>query len=533
MSYQGIELPIRIGRGGLMTDENPKDVPDTHLLRAMNADIRDGIIQKDFGSRRWNSAALASPIVALLDYFPTEDTQRFVAITRNGKVWKYSDAATVSELTAAASSDPTTLLITQQNQVGIVAGGQESPGESRKLFIFSGNNQIQVIEGDGTTRRTIENPAADWDPGSYPKFGILHRNRLWGFLDHIAYASDDDDHEQFTSGGGTYNVYPGEGERMIAACVYKKRLFVFKKPGGVYVLIDDDSSPANWYFQKVSEEFGAAGPLASVTALDDLLVANASGGITSYRAVEQSAGEVSGGDILSLLKISNYIRAITTAEGLDERRAIYFEEKKIVYFAFRSAAGLYNDRVLKIDMSRQRPEVTVSTKDQVNCFALRKVGKRKIPFYGAEDGYIYEMDRQDRNVGGSGYTLDVQTPWVNFGYADPKLADVNKIFDHATFEFIPSGRWDLTVEYYIDGIYITSFTVPMSKGAVLDDFELDTDRLSANVPRTFTRRLKGWGKSISFRMTQAGTDQNVKITGLMVGFRPGNQNEKKVDSGRT
>lgn len=531
MAYEGFEGDIRIGRGGLMTDINPADIPDTHLIRAKNIDIQDGIIQKDFGSRKWNNSALPSGIIALMDWFPSEHLQRFISVTRAGKVYKHPDPETNTEITASGSA-PSNLIITPQIQTQIVTGGNEAPGEARKFFIFTGNSPVQVVSGDASVRTDIANPAADWSAGTHPRGGVVHRNRLWAFLDHRIWASDDDDHEQFTSGGLQFAVYPGEGERLVSATVFKGRLFLFKVPFGVYMLVDDDVSSSNWYFQKLSDEVGGTGPDAQITALDDFLIANSTGTVTSYQAVQQ-LGEVESGDIFSILKTENYVRQIISAAGVEERRAVFYAEKKIAYFAARSAGGLKNDRIFKIDLSRQRPELLIIEKDQPNCFALRRISNKKKPFYGADDGYIYEMDRADRNVGGAtAYEMDFQTPHLNFGHIDPKLAAIDKIFDFIQVEFIPTGRFSVSLDYYIDGMYVETLTVPLHAGPVLDDFELDTDRLTANAPRTITRKLCGSGKTISVRIRNGELNQNIKITGLKALFRPAGNINKGPNSGR-
>jgi hypothetical protein len=531
MAYEGIEADIRIGRGGLMTDMNPSDIPDTHLIRAKNIDIQDGIIQKDFGSRKWNMNALSSGIIALKDWFPSESVQRFISVTRAGKVYKHPDSETNTEITASGSA-PTSLLITPQIQPQIVTGGNESPGDARKFFIFTGNSPVQVVSGDASIRTDISGPTADWTAGTHPRGGVVHRSRLWAFLDHRVYASDDDDHEQFASGGLQFPVYPGEGERLVSATVYKGKLFLFKMPFGVYMLVDDDVSSSNWYFTKLSDEVGGTGPDAQITALDDFLIANSTGTVTSYQAVQQ-LGEVESGDIFSLLKCENYVRQIISADGTDERRAVFYAEKKIAYFAARSAGGLRNDRIFKIDLSTQRPQLIIIEKDQPNCFALRQVLNKKKPFYGAENGFIYEMDRQDRNVGGStAYEMDFQTPHLNFGYIDPKLASIDKLFDFLQIEFIPTGRFDAVIDYYIDGMYVETITVELAAGPVLDDFELDTDRLTANSARYITKKLCGSGKTISFRFRNGELNENLKITGLKALFRPAGNNNKGPNSGR-
>jgi hypothetical protein len=533
VSYGGITAPVLVGRGGLCTDLNPGDTPNTHLTLAENVEMFNGLLEKERGSRRWNQSVMSGGLRALLDWFPMESVQRFLAVTSDGKVWKLPDPETQTEITGSA------LNMSDHVPVTLVAGGQESPGNSRKAFIFSGINQVQVITADGTTRLDIAHPASDWASGNFPRGGVVHRNRLWAFLDHRIWGSSPTDQEQFTSGHVQMAIYPGESEKIVGAFVYRKRLFVFKRPKGVYMLVDDDATDTNWYFTKITDEIGAAGPASFATVRDDMLFANAQGSITSAAAAEKVESDLNSADILDQLRVRNFFRANSTLEQLDGRQMIYYPDRQVCYVAYRSSSGYRNDRIMKIDVANQRPEITVVTKDQVNCFVLRQlVNGRKVPFYGSEDGYIYEMDRADRDSAGSAYTLKIRTADLNFNYLDPKetsiqdMAGKNKIFDFVQFKVQPTGRWDVTVRYWIDGVYTSSFTFKPSKGAVLDDFKLDQDRLGSPSEGTITKKLCGRGKSIKFELELGGVRQNLKLEEMKVLFRVGNVDDRETDAGR-
>lgn len=649
MSYQGQIAAIRLGRGGLLTDQNPSDIPDTNLLIADNVDMQDGIIEKETGSARWNQVALASPIKALHDWHPLEAVQKLIVVCLDGTVWKYTDPETVSQITPATGA-PAMLTVT--DDILIIQGGQENPGDNKKLFLFTGNQQIQVITSDGSTYANLANPSADFATANYPRIGLVHANRLWVFTDHRAYVSDDDDHEQFASGGFQMPVFPGDSERIIAATVFKGRLYVFKRPRGIYFLEDSDTNSVNWYFRKLSDEFGASGPAAHIDVVNDFLISNSTGSITSMRAV-QEFGDVASGDIFSLLNTESYLRQQISLAGLNERRAIYWSERKLALFAFRSAGSQQNDRTFKIDYSKQRPELTLSTKDQINAFVLRREDSQLIPYYGANDGYIYKIGIQDRvvrrifspntalsaardpnpedldngtylyvvtfgtstqeslpggpsneitivdnsvegaitlsnipidltgqatrryiyrkNIGtnlwyliytipdnvltslfdnvpdasatlqsppavstfNTAYTMRFQTPHLDFGNLDPAIQRKNKIYDALEVTFIPTGRWNLSITYYIDGIEIETRNFTCSRGAVLDDFELDNDVLGGRRVNSIRMKLRGAGRTISFKCENAGSMQNCKVSELRVSFRPTDENQKESNSGRT
>lgn len=521
MAYVGDIFDIPLGAGGLYTDDSQDKIPKTYLIKANNVQLQNGVVEKDSGSKRWNTTTLGSGVVAAFEFYPDDNTQLLIVCTKNGKVYKFTDRYTFTEVTASGAA-PANLIYS--GKPVIVAGGIESANRNRKLFIFSGGSPVQVISGNADVRTNIANPAADWAT-KYPTFGIIHRGRLWALGNdndrHRVYASDAADHEVFNNGQLiTAPIYPGEAEKLLGGFVWKGRIFFFKYPYGVYYVEDSDPNAANWAILKASSSFGVASPRAIVNVLDDLLAANSSGSITSVKAT-QAFGDIESGDLLRILRNENYMRHTTSQSGLNERDSIYYEAKKQVFFAYRSSSGSKNDRILMIDYALNEPRITWINKDQPNCFFLRKdiLGVER-PFYGADDGYVYEMDLKDREVEGSAFTAEFQTPHLDFGSTS------NKQFDFLEMTFEPTGRWNLSVEVIIDGRVIE--TIPFSCGGqgVLDVFVLDRDRLQTRIPQSIRKPLHGMGRRISFRCYNSGFRQNIKICKLSVHYRNAGQEQK-------
>lgn len=397
MSYQGIEAEFKLGRGGLLTDETQAEIPIQNLILANNVELQDGIVSREPGSKRWNLSEFSGSVIELADYWPQEHLQRFLVLTSDGRVWKAPDRETKTEVLPFSASEPATLNLSPEYR--IVIGGSEIAGNQRKAFVFSGYSQLQVIRGDESVRRNVANPSADWSMTNYPRGGVVHRSRLfvWGADPHRVYASDDDDHEQFVTGAVQFAVYPGEGDRVVGGYVWKGRLFIFKYPTGVYLLEDSDASATNWFFRKLSGEFGISGARAMTEALDDMLVGNAVGSVTSVRAVQQ-LGDVESADIFGLLRISNYMNQRMSSADMQKRCAVYDSKRKIAYFSYRSASGSQIDSVMKIDFAKQRPEMTLLSKDQIECLVLRQTVTGKVPYCGSADGYIYETQHEDKEI---------------------------------------------------------------------------------------------------------------------------------------
>lgn len=529
MAYAGSVADILIGSMGLHTDDPSTAVQPGHLFRAFNVSLAAGKIEKDFGSRRWNRAPYPGKVLAAKDWHPTADIQLLVVVCDDGRVYQSLNSESFTEIVADIGA-PTTLAV--NDFLTFVDGGQEESGNPKKLFLFSGQNPVQVITSNGTKRSNIANGAFDWTGTNQPHYGIIFANMLFAFSADRVYISLATDHENFTTQPIQAQVFPGEGIRLMGGIAYKGSLFVGKYPKGIYVLNSSDPSPANWYFQKVNNSFGIATPFSIVEAYDDLLLANGTGGVTSIKAV-QAFGDVASADIFSLLRIQDFLRSEIAVDEYRGRQGIFYDSKKIIMFTYQSSSGIQNDRICMIDMNNlQYPKATWSDKDQANCLFLRRdsLGKDR-PYYGSSDGYVYEMDQLDRLVGDSGgvenaYTMDAQTPWLDMSHVDPANAENNKIFDHLQVVYEPCGDWNLNVDVFIDDKFHRTLTFNMGDGTALEKFHLDQDLIGDGPVLSERKDLGGSGVRVSFRCYNSNVGENVKIIKLRVYYRPSGQQEK-------
>jgi hypothetical protein len=530
MAYVGDPIEIPLGQLGMRTDDPHTDLEPGHVIRALNASFTSGRVQKDPGSRQWNDTAYPAGVIAARDWFPDVSAQRLVFVCSNGRIYRAINPQSYTEI-AATGGAPDSL------QTGgfmtIVACGEEELGNPKKLFIMSGADPVQVVTGDTVTRRDISSGAADWTGPQNPFFALVHRSRLFALTtNHQVYVSSATDHEDFTTSPLQFSVFPGEGERISTAHVYKGRLFVGKYPKGLYMLIDDDASEANWYFQRVSGSIGFPTPQSIVEAVDDLITANSYGSLTSIKAVE-AFGDVASADIFAQLRVQDFVQNEIALDEVMGRQGIYYQTKKLLLFSYQSAAGIRNDRICALDVSNtQNPKVSWITKDQPNCLFLRKDSRGlERPYYGAADGYVYEMDQEDRIVGRSevsetAYTLDIQTPWFDFGRGAPAIAEANKLFDELEVVYEPCGNWDLNVDVYIDNYFHRTLQFKMKDGAELEEFRLDQDLLSDGPAMSEKQSLDGSGRRISFRCYNSGAGENVRIIKLRVYVRIAGQEQE-------
>lgn len=544
--YDGMIAGIPLGVDGLSTDDPMDTTGIQKLRRAMNVDLGRGIIQKAPGAYRYNLTAFANGVKAVFDWWPNAWTQRLIVVDGAGRIYKMADRTAAVEITPASSSVPTVL--TQLDQIHFLACGAESANRSKKLFIFNGKDAVQVISADGTTRSNLSGPAADWSGSSQPSFAFMFRSRVVAIGcsadPHRWYASDDDNHETFSSGGAQGPVFPGEGDRLFSGGVFKGKAMFFKRPSGSYFLNDYNSAdPTEWGSTKYLESFGVASAHAMIEVLDDVFVATATGSVVSLAAT-QAFGDLKMGDLLSALRNESFMRNTTSPQGALDRHAIYYEDKKQALFAYRSKGAIRNDRILVVDLSIPgSPRVTWLDCHQPNYLGQRRdVRGVKRPMYGASDGYVYIMDRPDRVVGDAGYRMDIQTQSTGFGFLDPQLNEVEKRFDFVEPVFEATGRWDVQIETHIDGVYYETVTFQPSFGGTLgpndgdDRFTLDggsdakkqLGRLSGRTARSARIPISGTGRRISFRIRDEGNPhQNVKLLALRCGFQPLNFDQRE------
>lgn len=530
MAYTGTTIPIPLGQIGLLTDSPMSQIPPNAAIVANNVNINNNRVEKSKGSTKYNSTQLPDGIMGVCDWWPTSSAQRLIAITDGGKIYRDTGDGT---FTAGAAI--TIGLSTITNNVCFVSGGNEAAGNNKKLFIFTGTNQVVYIDGDGssTTALSAVERAADW-ASNYPTFGIVHANRLWAFgnsnAPHRIYASNPTNHKDFqTTPNGflTFEVFPGEGDGLYSAAVYKGRLFLFKKPFGVYYIDTSDPSNSNWTVVKLSDSFGVASPHACVQILDDLVAANNTGSITSLAATN-SFGDVKAGDVLTSAQVENHVRDNFDPSGIQLTHAVYYQEKKKAFFTARSTTSGVPDRILVIDVNRTPTRVTIETKDSPHCLALRKDANLvPRPIYGGDDGYVYLMDQDIYAVGTTTpYTGEFQTPFMDFSFVDASLGTKNKTFDFVEVHYVVTGDYSFYIDYYIDNVYVDTLEIEQQAGSTLGTFVLGTDVLGTTLPEKARKRLRGAGESISFKIYNASLNQGFIVEKLSVSFRVAGEEDK-------
>lgn len=403
-----------------------------------------------------------------------------------------------------------------------------------QVSLTSGGSAVN-IDVDGTAVLFHYQGSLDWLSGSYPTYGFVFLDRLLAFGNtnnaHTIYYSTGTDHENFVdlTSAGTITVYPGEGEKIVSAISYKGSMLLFKWPSGVYAISEVLPDLSGYSISKLVNSFGIAGPHSWAYVLDDVLLMNSSGSITSIQATT-AYGDLEYGDVLANSKVEQYFRDKINYTRLAYTHAVYYSEKKQAYFTVASAGSSMQDAMIIVDINTQTPRILYSDKDKATTLSMYKstAGFEK-PFYGTVGGAIYVMDGSTYAVGGSPYLCNFKTVNIDFSYLDQTLASKTKLFDFLEVVYSPQGDWTFSVAVFIDDKFIETIDFSGLSIAGMDDFTLDEDVLDASVVIRVRKPLHGSGKFIAFQVVQNSSLSNFKIEQFVVSFRIGD--ERQVDSG--
>lgn len=537
MAYSGTRAKIQLGQYGILTDISPDQSPPGALIQAQNVCFFNGYVEKAPGVLRWNATPTSAGIVAAHYWVPNvlaiQDV-RYVVADSAGNLYKGENRVFGNPINTTISS-----LLTPN--CAFTEGGAEESGRVKKLFFFTNGATLPyVLPGDATAFATVALPNSDWTTSQvYPKFGLVHRSFMWAFAGQNAYISDPLNHEDFSNNTTTMvqAVYPGEGGELRGAFVYKTKMFAFKDGGYVYSLNDSDSSPTNWYWQKVASNFGLAAPNAIAEVIDDLMVGNTYGTLTSYQAT-LNLGNVAAADVIQGMRFESYLRDQTSKSGVPYEHIRYYAEKKMLFMTMRSTYGTVNDSMLMLDFGNQNwlqysgqalgssagLRGAFWTKGSPQCLA-----SYKDPFqldrlmYGDANGFLNLMDYADRIEGTASYTGLFQIPHLDFSFLDQNLSAVEKHFDFIAVHYIPTINATLSCDYFIDGAYIDTiqFSLSQYKRPQLDTITTDVDRAGQPTTETARKKIYGTGRTLSAKFYQSGANQSFKVPAITIYFRSG------------
>lgn len=522
--YTGQIFDIPVGQGGLVGTRNQALISPDQLIVATNLSFEGGVLRKEGGAVKYNSSAIsgAPTILGGWDWWPTTALQRSIVVTDAGSMLKDSGAGTFPTTLCSGKTFAGTIPV-------FVEGGKEAAANNRKLFMFSGLTQVQVLSADGATTANIATPPADW-AAAFPTLGFTHIGRLWGAGNtndpHRLYYSTPTSHEDFTgANSGSLAIYPGEGERISGALSFKGLIVVWKFPVGIYLIDVSDPTPTNWTIAKLTNGTGGVSPLGQVITDNDVVFLDAASNFQLLSSVQQF-GDMMSKNISRTTNVYSFVQDNFNLGRLTSARAVYYAAKREVHFAVTGLGSAVNNVRFVLDLNTdQRFRFRYSDRDVCESIWLRKDSQQVQRLtVGDNAGFVWNLDQVNKDKAGAPYNSAFQTPYMDFSWIDPKLATIRKIGQYLEVLVAPTGNWNLSINAFWDGMLVQNLTFNMgTNGAAIGSFTLGTDALAGDQILNRKRRLVGSGRRLSLAGSNNGVDQDFAVARMLLHCQLGDE----------
>lgn len=531
MAYKGLNVELPCGQGGLNASQNVYQIKINNLTRAKNIRFDGYSWTKAGGLAPINATAISGTPTCIegFTYRPTTTTQRIITAWDNGKVYR--------EVSGVVDANTLLTGLTFSAPMSFVEGGQISNSENKKLFMFSSAFSPVYLNGDASSTTAITGASTDWS-SVYPGAAIYHDSRIVAFdhatYPHSIYASALSDHGEFriidsnnfSTGSRIFDIEAGKGDRIAALySVVPEVLYAFKYPYGIYKIDTSDWTGYGLPTSVVREDVGMAGPHGITKVGNDIWFISSTGRIYSLLALTQTE-DPSDADITKRLQLVDWIKANVDLARLKWARLVYNESRKELWYIYTSADATTNDQALIFDLNDES-QVKVAVEDRGTYFnaAWTRInsssGESQVLCAGAGTGKVYVADD-------SNYVIDVDTaysgefwyPDTDFSFIDPAIGPKEKHFEMLEVYIVPTGSYDMTFEFFIDGVSYSTETVGLgSGGAVFGSSTFDSAVFGGQqaVPRKIP--INGTGNQLSIKGYNAGENENFKIVKMAISMR--------------
>jgi hypothetical protein len=548
MGYTGARVSIPMGELGFTNIQNMSKTPIQGAIQAEGLEFVEGSVQREPGNILY--VTMPNPNITItqtaIEFYPTPNVRRLfmwgweqttvgVTVTNVGHIWKWSGTGAAVSIKSGLGA----------NAGKFVAAGAESLFRAKKLFFFNNADPVQVITGDSDTVTTLSKPAADWNaPYYHPTFGVLHRNCMWAGGNtndpHRIYKSTAADHEDFTTNSYSISVFPGEGDVLSGGYSFNGRLFLFKRPRGIYWVDDTSINPNDWGVKKLVDTVGLVNPNALCETEQDLVFFDWSIGLYSLGTV-QELGDVKPRSLLDEFGVDRALKDNIlqgpTLETLDwvlkagTTLVWHNEKRQLILTTYKSTGGSSGFIKLVLDYRFSPMKISYSFRDGVLMSAMATDSANKQKHIFGYVGNVYMGDQENRScasIGGAAWPSKYQIPHTNLGFADPNLVGERIALEWLTIETTIFTEQQILVDVFLDGVfkYTLLFDFPKTlEGFILDTDHLDVNALGGSATFTRTKRLRGTCERFSFVFYSNHASANFIINDVQVSFRG---NEKRL-----
>lgn len=505
---------------GFATDLAPQVRQLTFLDKAENIIYEvDGAVRKVGGAAKINSSVLsgAPSITGMFDYWTTgssgADTQKFVVVTSDSKVYKEDMDGTFDDITGA---------------VAITAGAIPTFAVLNDLLtiFFSTNDAPVSWDQTGNVAALAGTPPSG-------RGAVTHVNRLWVWgtqanPSRINYSTAGSPIDWVTE-SGSIDIARNDGDRIIGCVSHKGTLFIFKGPnkGSIHTL--NGNTVATFSLAPLVKGIALQSPNDIVDVGDDVWF-KSDRGIHSLTAT-QNYGNFTQAFLSRFLR--SYFRGSMNRTTFASGWGVDYAEKGCVLWTHTASGASTNNTALGFSYVRAQEEGTkpfLWTGRTCISAAIRihPTTKLREVVFGGNDGFVRRQDVSDRNIDTStAYSMRVRTPKIIVAEADPRGKPVGdqpvEIVDVA-LKSKSVGDYDVSVSLTRD--YQTPQTLTFNQGSagfILGSATagvLGTSKLGGGDLQIVYANVGGEARSIRLDITQGGLNQDANIYEALIRYKP-------------
>jgi hypothetical protein len=513
---------LQLGSVGFATDMLPTDRKLTHYQRLENAVFEvDKTIRKIGGNARINGTVIADApeILGLYDYWFESSgafTQKFIAVTDNGKVYKEDMDGTFDDITGAATI--------AADAIPVFCQARET------LLIFWHN----IATPPTPLKWTGSGDVATY--GGTPPVGrgaVFHNGRVWIWStvadpSSIFYCASNNIEDWSGLDTGELELDPGDGDRIIGACSYKDSLIVFKGPnkGKIYVIQGTAPTGSDAYRKKILVRGIALQSHNSIVPVGDDVWFMSDQAIHSLQATEQY-GDFKGAFLTRHLR--KFFREDINRTRLNQVWGVNYALKDSAMWVIPGAGQTTNSLTFGLSYADlqaggQLKPFTWTRSGQSAAIRNHPTTKAREVVFGSTNGYALREDTTSRTLASmAAYNLRGLTNNIVVGEVDSagKAAP-----------YIPANLYRMALRSDSVGNYNVNINLrgdsggtqyafnQGSAGFVLGTSVLGADMLGGDKTRTVTKDVTGEARHIQLDITQGGFNEDAKLHEVAIDWKP-------------
>ncbi len=513
MSYRGGVYAIPCQRGGNVYSPNYDSIPPESMVDpSKNIDFHTGGRTKRGGTSHVNATAITGTpsILSGYDFRLRNNAGRFIVFhTDSGSLYK-NETTTIK--TGLSSGQPI-CFETFNNE----------------LYAVDGQTTPQTWDGAAPGTSNITTPAGDWSGSNQPKFVVKHgrgaSQRLWfaGVATHedSVYYTDANDGKD-AGGGGVIRIETGDGLGIVGLIEWGERLLAAGKRK-FYVIDDEDIDLANWGYQAVQWEGGAAHHRLIVKTPNDIVAMAEDGEIYSVTSVPDY-GDYKQASISRPAFIHNWIKDNVNLASIEKFHAIYDPGIRAIKFWVVRNGQTNPDTALVFFIDRNPTEAWTihdnldhrSGYDALCSFVVRKsVGITKV-YTGDNMGFMWELETDTKNDNSNGFAAKFRTPPLHFGDSRSK-----KKYRRGWIVFYTRGDYDVNLTWWVDNVQQSTIVVSTSGGGyVYGGTTYGSGYYSGQEIEDEPFKLGRIGKRIQLEVENSVADEDFYIASVLIDSEP-------------